>query len=283
MLYIFPSFSLINIAGFSFNYCDYSHSAMIRKCDFTNADLSGASFGRTLCKKCVFAKADLSAIHGEMPVFQKCALTESARIHWTFFDRTTCVEAVFRSAQFLKSVGLEANLTGADLQNAVLERLTVRKAVLEDVILVGVTFDRVNLSAAKLAGHDFSGQKLRAVNFMGADLSGVSFKNADISTCVFQGACLTSALLEGVTARQCMFSDANLENVQALEGDFAQSFFGEASLSHADLSGSDFSRANLYLACMHICLKMRRLCSPDTTPSGIYPDRINAWSGRAFW
>lgn len=149
--------------------------------------------------------------------------------------------------------------------------------------LRGVTFDRVNLSAAKLAGHDFSRQKLRSVNFMGADLSSVSFTNADISTYVFQGACLSSALLEGVTARQCLFSGANLENVQARKGDFAQSFFRDASLSHADfrsasLRDAKFTRANLFLSCMHGTIQEKTVFIGANTlyPRGPDPDMAEA-------
>jgi uncharacterized protein YjbI with pentapeptide repeats len=122
----------------------------------------------------------------------------------------------------------EADLTGAKLSGANLNRAYFGDAKLDDVHLEGA-----NLSEA-----DFSRAQLGSANLQGADLSKASFSNTYLGHANLSESNLDKASLYNANLGQANLRAANLQN----------SNFAWANLNMADLSRADLQGANLFMA-----------------------------------
>jgi len=112
-------------------------------------------------------------------------------------------------------LGKQADLSGADLNGAVLIRADLSGA---------------DLNGANLSGADLNGANLSGVNLSRADLSGADLSGADLSRADLNGANL---------------SGANLRRADLSGADLSGADLSRANLSKADLSEADLSGANL--------------------------------------
>ena len=111
-----------------------------------------------------------------------------------------------------------------------------RNQALVELVKLGVSLERIDLSGANLWGANLSGANLWGANLSGANLSGANLSGANLSGANlwganFWGANLSSADLSGADLSSANLSDANLWG---------------ADLSGAKLSGADLSGANLW-------------------------------------
>jgi uncharacterized protein YjbI with pentapeptide repeats len=119
----------------------------------------------------------------------------------------------------------EANLCGADLNNAILSHINLSGADLRHADLRGA-----HLNFADLTGADLYHANLHRAGLSGTNLSNTNLVNADFSDAYLKNAILTDAHL----------SRAKLSNTNLTGADLTC-----ADLSHADLSGANLSGANL--------------------------------------
>ena len=121
--------------------------------------------------------------------------------------------------------GNRANLSGANLSDAILRGANLNDANLCSTDLSGVTLNDANLHRADLRG----------ANLCDADLS-----DADLSDAILRGATLNDANLHRADLRGATLSDATLNGAN----------LRSATLNGADLSGTDLRGANLDYSCL---------------------------------
>ena len=123
------------------------------------------------------------------------------------FYRVKARDLYLPYAKGRKAVLREADLGGADLVGAVLERADLERAVLAGAFLPGADLKRADLERAVLAGAVLVGADLKRANLERAVLEG-----ADLREAVLRGAVLRGAVLEGAVLRR-----ADLRGVRKLE------------------------------------------------------------------
>ena len=90
-----------------------------------------------------------------------------------------------------------ANLRGADLERANLRGADLREADLERANLRGADLEAAYLERANLRGADLEGADLRGANLCRANLERANFREADLEGANLEGANLCRADLEG--------------------------------------------------------------------------------------
>jgi len=167
----------------------------------------------------------------------------------------------------------EADLTGAVLNNALLNRTSLIRATLNQVNLSDSSLVRANLSSAKLIGADLRQTALENASLTGADLSeakldlsnlhgaslgevsamGAQFPFADLSQSHWQGADLSAADLSNANLTEADLSSTklvgtNLSNAQLQNAKFKDANLSMADLQGANLAGADFQGASFTAA-----------------------------------
>jgi len=118
-----------------------------------------------------------------------------------------------------------ANLSSADLRNAVLSSADLRNA---------------DLWNADLRNADLSDADLRNANLRNADLSSADLRNAVLSSADLRNADLWNADL-----RNADLSDADLRNANLRNADLWNAYLSDADLWNANLRNADLWNANL--------------------------------------
>lgn len=127
-------------------------------------------------------------------------------------------DAVLRGADLDGAALDRANLIRADLSGASLVEADLNKAVLVGVNLHDATLTGANLSGAylqraNLAGADLASADLRNTMLMEAYLGGADLSGADLSGAVLAGANLAGANLQGAQLADAVLESANLVSV----------------------------------------------------------------------
>jgi uncharacterized protein YjbI with pentapeptide repeats len=143
-----------------------------------------------------------------------------------------------------------ADLTGANLTDAVLENANLKRARLTAAQLTRAEMTGIDLTNADLVGADLrrailEGAVLREVDFGGAnlseaDLSNANLKDADLFEAIFFAAELNGAKLDGACCIATIFDSASL-----LDTEMQKTLFHLSSLLDANLSGADLEGAQL--------------------------------------
>jgi len=151
--------------------------AWVMRADFTDANLSGASFQGPV----VAPGLEISMAHA--PVFTRANFS-GARII-ARFSRFDLRGADFSGAQM-----------GVDMRNQSmgLMRTDFTGANLEGANFAGADLGRALLSWANLRGANFRGARLHMANFVGADLGGADLTDADATGATFEKAKLEGAI-----------------------------------------------------------------------------------------
>ncbi len=126
----------------------------------------------------------------------------------------------------------EANLGGADLLLANLDRANLAGANLSRAYLGGAHLDRANLSGADVSGANLNGAYLYKADVSGANLSGANLvgaflDRANVIGANLSGANLIAAILDRANLGKTNLSGANLQRAVLLE----------TNLTGADLTG----------------------------------------------
>ncbi len=123
-----------------------------------------------------------------------------------------------------------ANLTGAVLISAVLERVNLKYADLTDAFLKGAYLKGANLKYADLKGADLRGVFLIDANLKYTDLRGADLKYTD---------------LRGADLKYTDLKDVDLTDVDLTDVDLSHTDLKDVDLSHTDLSHTDLSHTDL--------------------------------------
>ncbi len=132
----------------------------------------------------------------------------------------------------------EARLTGANLSSAQLEGATLQSARLETVSFTGANLSDSNFSYANLQGSRLGQVKAQSAQFKWANLTETTWKQADLSQANFSGAQLTS-----VDFTESQLSQANLANTQLTNANFTNAILMGVDWRGAKLDGANFAGA----------------------------------------
>lgn len=166
--------------------------------DFRNIVLQGADLSKVMLSEAVFSGANLSGADFSAAALLKADF-EKAILDGATFRRTRCDEARFvlvsakkvaaSSGRFRKAVfgwgtWEGSTLDGADLRESIIRGAPFRKvslprAVMNDVDGRGATFDESNLQGAVFKNADLRNARFIGADLRGADLTGAQLENAD--------------------------------------------------------------------------------------------------------
>jgi uncharacterized protein YjbI with pentapeptide repeats/energy-coupling factor transporter ATP-binding protein EcfA2 len=132
---------------------------------------------------------------------------------------------------YLRDVVREAQ--GQKVNNA-------RFNALEQLVKLGASVKRINLSGADLSGADLSGADFSGADFSGADFSGADLSSADLSSANFHKANLPKA-----NFHKANLKGANLYKVNFYEVNLRGAYLYKANFHKAKLRGANFKNANL--------------------------------------
>ena len=135
----------------------------------------------------------------------------------------------------------DANLSGVDLTNVVLEGADFSGANLKDANLNSTNFTNANLSRANLQGIELGKVEIQDANFSGADLRGADFSQVDFGKAEFRGAHLSDQMHPADFNQSII--DGNLSGL-----DFSFADFTDSSLrfSSVILEDANFSRSRFF-------------------------------------
>ena len=130
---------------------------------------------------------------------------------------------------------IQIDLYNADLQDAVLNGVSLNKALLKGA----------NLGNTYLCGADLSEANLVGAYLNGAHLSGADFSRADLSEASFRDSCLRGASLNRAILQHVDLSFSNLRGADLSRADLQEAILRGANLRGVDLDNADLRGANL--------------------------------------
>jgi uncharacterized protein YjbI with pentapeptide repeats len=139
-----------------------------------------------------------------------------------------------------------ADLSGAMLHGARLDKLRAEKAILTEADLSHARAPKAHFRSADLRQANLEGALLKDANFSAADLREARVCRADLS-----GANLTTAQLEGADFSGANLSSADLTGLTLRGVDFTGAQFSRAVLRKCDLEGVTLPGARMEFAILH--------------------------------
>jgi len=149
------------------------------------------------------------------------------------YDNKLVEEDIYTISSVLRP---KSNVTGIDLSNSYL-----RGVDFSGTNLIGVNLNKANLKGANLVGAYLTNSNLKKVNLEGADLEGADLEGSDL-----EGANLKEANLE-----ETFFERAVLKNTDLTEANLIEAKLIKVDLRKADLTGANLIRASLSWASLH--------------------------------
>lgn len=131
-------------------------------------------------------------------------------------------------------------LTGVDFSRARLTGATLENAVLDGAQLAEADLSRANLTGASMKGADLQQAELASARLSRADLSGAILNDA-----VFEKAHLEAAVLAGVKAGDAIFAEADLKGARFDNSTLDGADFSAAALDRARFQGASMKEAFL--------------------------------------
>lgn len=146
--------------------------------------------------------------------------------------------------------GTPIDLTGADLGDAHLDGVNLRKADLSranlnSAKLVKASLEFANLSKANLGNAKLCNAAFYGANLFDANLFHATLRGANLHEMNLVGQMLCTADLTGASVNNSDLTGANLSGANLTDASFSISNLSGANLNGAILSGTDFSNANL--------------------------------------
>jgi uncharacterized protein YjbI with pentapeptide repeats len=154
-------------------------------------------------------------------------------------DIPSLTDAQLSRANLKEAILVDIDLSKADLTGAILEGADLRKANLCTTRLVEANLRRANLNGANLS----------EANLSGANLTNADLSRTDLSRAILGGANLRGANLTGTNMQQADFSQADLRDVS-----FAGADLSYSNVFRAKFDNTIFADANLsYVANLETC------------------------------
>lgn len=229
--------------------CDLTNVGL-RGRDFTGANVSGADLSGSDLRGTIWDNANLEGAllvdvdatalevspgSWEATSFVRANLTEAEVTGSDFsaalFDEATLTMLLsaegtdFRSASFVRAVGLDMDLNECFFDGAVATRAR----------FTGSYIRRTSFTSADFSGANIDGGDLAAARFDSATFAGAALSAALLTDCVFRGADFSDTVLESADLRRSVLDDAN----------FARARAREVNIYHAQLYTTDFTGAEL--------------------------------------
>jgi uncharacterized protein YjbI with pentapeptide repeats len=148
-------------------------------------------------------------------------------------------------ASLIRVVAMEANLAGAHLIAAKAERITLRGANLQGAVLDDALLARAELNEADLTGARFRKADLSGAFLHRCKIAGADFTGANLSGCCLRELTLTEAILDGATFYYADLRRCDLEGVRLEAPDFSEAALDDAILTGSVLPRANFQRAKL--------------------------------------
>ncbi len=196
------------------------------------------------------------------------------------FSRADLARADLRGASLYKANLFEANLSeanlnGANLSEAILNGANLSEADLSYADLRGASLYKANLCESKLNGAALNGANLQGADLRGADLRGTDFCYADLREADLQGADLSGPI--GRDLDDPFGLGANLSHANLSWTNLSRANLKGVALQEAKLFKTDLSRANLQGADLRMAdLIETNLANANVTRCQIFG--ISAWN-----
>ena len=202
--------------------------AKLEHADLTGASLAGASLTGANLANANLTNANLTGASVDGAIFSGAIGFSSANISGIKSFKKAKLQGV--------TFPNEAQLVDVDFDTADLSRSELVSANMERANLANATLYRTNLTGARLTD-----AVLKKTNLDGATLSGANLQGADLTSADFNGIYFdTKANFKNSILRKASFNDADLSGL-----DFSGANLKEASFNKAELRGTIFTSADL--------------------------------------
>lgn len=221
----------VDFSGARINQCIFDQAELAASCwddaqvlesGFEAARLKQATGQRGQFVQCRMACVDATASRFEKTVFEQCmleaAIFNKAQLKGTTLQACQASHAQFDGANMQGLRSLldtrldQANLHGADLQDASLQNTSLARAVLREARL-----DRALVKECNLSGTDAWRMVARNADFTDSDISQASWRGANLMQAVLRHAKLLDTDLTGTNLHAAQTRTANVQGLQ-LEG-----------------------------------------------------------------
>ena len=243
-----------------------SRNFTLRGKDISNAILKGINLTNFDLSHCKMTGVDLSDAILNYAIFDSSVM-----------DQVQLVKAKLQYASFVKVafydsliVSKGANLTGASLANAKMQRCDMRYVILSGANFLGATvtncnlnnaamessgtYDAASLTGANLSYSSFDGAKMNGVNFVNSYLVSSSFKNITMNATNFQSttapdadftqSVMVGVLFGGAILQKAKFNSCTFKTAAGSSGvDFSCTQLGGADFSSATVLQANFANA----------------------------------------
>ncbi len=144
----------------------------------------------------------------------------------------------FRGTDFSGANLEKADFTNSNLAGAILAGAILAGAVFTGATLVTANLAAVSASGANLAGVDGSGADLSNGNFTGADFTGANLSGAKMEHALFNEATMADVVLERASGPRAEFMGADLSEAKMAGADLTEADFSAAMIEKADFTGA---------------------------------------------
>jgi uncharacterized protein YjbI with pentapeptide repeats len=170
---------------------------------------------------------------------------EGASLNSAQLDRASFEQAHLETASLNAAQLKETRLDNAQLQRALLNDADLKGALLDGARLDGASLKRAQLQGASLLQTHLEGASLFGARLQGALLDGASLYGASLNVARFQGASVQGASLMGASLDGADFDGASLLGAWLQGASLDGTAFGGASLAVAQLQGASLQQAIL--------------------------------------
>ncbi len=175
--------------------------AYLIRTDLSNADLTQAFLDRAVLKNANLAHATLARARAQLSDLSHANLHQATlpaiNLTGAVFYQSTLTKANLELASLHHSVGVEADLSQANLRNANLPHANLQRANLTQADLRNTSFLNSDLRGAILVHAQLNAADLQGANLRGADLRGADLRGANLQEADLQGAQMAGTLLKG--------------------------------------------------------------------------------------
>lgn len=237
----------VSFAGSKFHKAQFIGTD-ISNSSFESCDMSEAIFRRVTAKETNLFRANLQDMHiAEVSDFTSAIIIKAnasgAVIHQTNFSMAKGQYAVLDHADILGSAFDGADLTGASLVHATIEKTSMIQvrldhAVLEHCKMIECDLREASLKEVHAKYAEFRGTQLQHMDARGAEFTEAYFVEHLGKLCDLEGAELERAIMDGVTLYKANLKTANMQFASLKGANIKRTIMEDAQLQFANLEGA---------------------------------------------